>query len=71
MTKQPNGTDDSREPLRLMAVVAHPHDFTHCAGTCGIHTSRGDVVTVATLTNGATKHNERLYGRTDQARRGT
>ena len=48
------------ELLRLM-VVAHPHDFTHCAGTCGVHTSRGDRVTVVTLTQGATKHNELLY----------
>lgn len=61
MTQQPHSPDDSREPLRLMVVVAHPHDFTHCAGTCGIHTSRADAVTVVTLTNGATKHNERLY----------
>lgn len=49
------------EQLRIMVVVAHPHDFTHCAGTCGIHTSQGDKVTVVTLTRGATKHNERLY----------
>ena len=61
MIQQPRRPDDSREPLRLMVVVAHPHDFTHCAGTCGIHASRGDAVTVVTLTNGATKHNERLY----------
>ena len=61
MTPQPQPSNAAREPLRLMVVVAHPHDFTHCAGTCGIHTSRGDAVTVVTLTNGATKHNERLY----------
>lgn len=64
MTPQPQPPREptpARERLRLMVVVAHPHDFTHCAGTCGIHTSRGDAVTVVTLTNGATKHNERLY----------
>ena len=51
----------SGENLRIMVVVAHPHDFTHCAGTCGIHTARGDEVTVVTLTTGKMKHNERLY----------
>ena len=61
MTPQPRGPNPDRERLRLMVVVAHPHDFTHCAGTCGIHSSLGDAVTVVTLTNGATKHNERLY----------
>lgn len=30
------------EQIRLLVVVAHPHDFTHCAGTCGIHVKRGD-----------------------------
>ena len=47
--------------LRFLVVVAHPHDFTHCAGTCGIHTSRGDEVTVVSVTGGADTHNERLY----------
>ena len=61
MTPQPQAPTPDRERLRLMVVVAHPHDFTHCAGTCGIHSSLGDAVTVVTLTNGATKHNERLY----------
>ena len=61
MTPQPQKSNPARERLRLMVVVAHPHDFTHCAGTCGIHSSLGDAVTVVTLTNGATKHNERLY----------
>ncbi len=56
MTPQPQAPTPAREPLRLMVVVAHPHDFTHCAGTCGIHRSLGDAVTVVTLTNGATKH---------------
>ena len=49
------------QKLHLLVAVAHPHDFMHCAGTCGIHTSRGDTVTVVSLTSGAwTPHNERL-----------
>ena len=44
-----------------LSFVAHPHDFTHCGGTCGIHTSRGDSVTVVSLTDGASTHNERLH----------
>ena len=47
--------------LRFLVVVAHPHDFTHCAGTCGIHASGGDEVTVVSVTGGADTHNERLY----------
>jgi LmbE family N-acetylglucosaminyl deacetylase len=50
--------DDQR--LRLLVVTAHPHDFTHCAGTCGIHTSRGDTVTVVSVGSGVYTHNERL-----------
>ena len=42
-------------------MVAHPHDFTHCAGTCGIHTARGDSVTVVTMTDGGKTHNEKLF----------
>lgn len=49
------------EPLRLLVVSAHPHDFTHCAGTCGIHTARGDSVTVVSVTSGAYTHNEELH----------
>ena len=49
------------EPLRLLVVSAHPHDFTHCAGTCGIHTARGDSVTVVSVTSGAFTHNEELH----------
>ena len=48
-----------REPLRFLVVVAHPHDFTHCAGTSGIHIKMGDSVTVVTMTDGGMKHNER------------
>ena len=52
---------DSDQRLRILVVVAHPHDFTHGAGTCGIHASRGDTVTVVTMTNGSLTHNERLH----------
>ena len=47
-----------REPLRFLVVIAHPHDFTHCAGTCGIHRNMGDSVTVVVMTDGGRKHNE-------------
>ena len=51
----------TRQKLHILVVVAHPHDFTHCAGTCGIHTSMGDTVTVVSMTSGkATPHNETL-----------
>ena len=46
--------------LRLLVVKAHPHDFTHCAGTLGIHRSLGDPVTLVTVTSGAYVHNEQL-----------
>ena len=49
----------AREPMRFLVVLAHPHDFTHCAGTCGIHVKMGDSVTVVTMTDGGRKHNER------------
>ena len=28
--------------MRILVVQAHPHDFTFCGGTCGIHVARGD-----------------------------
>ncbi len=49
------------EPLRILSVNAHPHDFTHTAGTLGIHTSRGDSATVVSVTAGTQTHNERLH----------
>ena len=49
------------QSLRILVVVVHPHDFTHCAGTCGIHTARGDSVTVVSITDGSSTHNERLH----------
>ena len=47
--------------MRILVVKAHPHDFTHCAGTLGTHVQRGDVVTVVSMTNGASTHNEALH----------
>ena len=52
---------DNDQRLRILVVVAHPHDLTHGAGTCGIHASRGDAVTVVTMTNGSLTHNELLH----------
>ena len=45
------------QQLRFLGVVAHPHDFTHFAGTCGVHTALGDDVTVVCMTAGAGTHN--------------
>ena len=50
----------SSERMRILVVKAHPHDFTHCAGTLGIHRALGDEVTVVVATSGANTHNERL-----------
>lgn len=50
----------ARTKLRILSVNAHPHDFTHYAGTLGIHTSLGDEVTVVSMTAGVNIHNERL-----------
>lgn len=50
----------AREQLRFLVVMAHPHDFTHVAGTCGIHTGMGDDVTWVSMTSGRMTHNERL-----------
>lgn len=46
--------------LRILGVNAHPHDFTHYAGTLGLHASQGDEVTVVSVTAGVNVHNERL-----------
>jgi len=59
--KMEEGASSVNENLRFLVILAHPHDFTHCAGTCGIHTDRGDEVTVVSVTSGADTHNERLY----------
>ena len=50
-----------REKLRFLVITAHPHDFTHCSGTCGIHVEMGDEVTVVSVTGGAHTHNEKLH----------
>lgn len=47
--------------IRMLSVNAHPHDFTHTAGTLGIHTSEGDKCTVVSVTTGAKTHNEALH----------
>ena len=49
------------EPLSLLVIVAHPHDFTHVSGTCGHHIDAGDQVAIVFLTDGGTTHNELLY----------
>jgi len=46
--------------LRILVVVAHPHDFVHCSGTCGIHINMGDSVTVVSMSAGVSTHNTRL-----------
>lgn len=51
----------SQGRLRLLAVVAHPHDITHMAGTCAHHIERGDAVTVVAVTGGVRIHDEKLY----------
>ena len=50
----------AHQKLRILGVNAHPHDFTHYAGTLGIHASQGDEVTVVSVTPGVNVHNERL-----------
>ena len=50
----------NNERMRILVVKAHPHDFTHCAGTLGIHKALGDDVTVVVATSGANTHNEKL-----------
>ena len=50
----------STPKLRILSVNAHPHDFTHYAGTLGVHASQGDAVTVVSVTAGVNVHNERL-----------
>ena len=49
------------QALQLVAIVAHPHDITHMAGTCAHHVERGDTVTAVAVTGGESTHNERLY----------
>jgi LmbE family N-acetylglucosaminyl deacetylase len=46
--------------LRILSVNAHPHDFTHHAGTLGVHVADGDAATVVAMTGGASTHNQKL-----------
>ena len=46
--------------LRILGINAHPHDFTHYAGTLGIHVADGDTATVVSMTGGASTHNQKL-----------
>lgn len=46
--------------LRLLTIAAHPHDVTYTLGTSAHHIERGDSVTVVSLTDGVTTHNEEL-----------
>ena len=50
----------SQQKHRILSINAHPHDFTHSAGTLGIHAAKGDHVTVVSVTSGAFTHNEEL-----------
>ena len=50
----------ANENLRFLVVMAHPHDFMHVAGTCGIHSKMGDSITWVSMTSGRMTHNERL-----------
>lgn len=50
----------ARQRIHILGVNAHPHDFTHYAGTLGIHRTMGDEVTVVTMTPGIQTHNEKL-----------
>lgn len=46
--------------LQLLTIVAHPHDVTYTLGTSAHHIQRGDRVTVVSLTDGVTTHDEEL-----------
>ncbi len=48
------------ENLRLLTIVAHPHDATYTLGTSAHHIERGDSVTVVSVTDGVTTHDEEL-----------
>ena len=48
------------EPLRLLAVMAHPHDWTWVSGTLCLHVRAGDRVTVCSVTHGGATHRERF-----------
>ena len=52
--------DDGPTPLRLLTITAHPHDVTYTLGTSAHHVERGDSVTVVSLSDGVTTHDEEL-----------
>ena len=51
---------NAKEHLQLLTIAAHPHDVTYTLGTSAHHIERGDRVTVVSLTDGVTTHNEEL-----------
>ena len=51
---------DIPQNLRLLTIVAHPHDITYTLGTSAHHIEKGDSVTTVSLTDGVTTHNEEL-----------
>jgi LmbE family N-acetylglucosaminyl deacetylase len=51
---------DLPDHLQLLTIAAHPHDVTYTLGTSAHHIERGDKVTVVSLTDGVTTHDERL-----------
>ena len=53
-------TIDPPQNLRLITIVAHPHDVTYTLGTSAHHIERGDSVTVVSVTDGVTTHDEEL-----------
>ena len=53
--------DAAKRKIRVLVIVAHPHDCVHCLGTCGHHVRDGDAVTVAVLSDGGSTHNEKLW----------
>ena len=53
-------TTNASERLQLLTIAAHPHDVTYTLGTSAQHIQRGDRVTVVSLTDGVTTHDEEL-----------
>ena len=47
-----------RQQLRILAITAHPHDWTWFSGTLGIHVEMGDQATVCIVTHGGRTHRE-------------
>ena len=48
------------DSLQLLTIVAHPHDVTYTLGTSAHHIERGDSVTIVSVTDGVTTHDEEL-----------